>query len=196
MHWFVCFWSWVLIKTNPFWSVKITGKLHTQNKKPVIIICNHQSLLDILVLNTLFIHFKWVSKTELFSLPFVGWLMALSGYIRIKRGKMESIKKMMLDCSKAIQKGNSVLIFPEGTRSVDGTLGRFREGAFRLALKNQVSILPVKLTGTAEALPKNSIMMKKKQLITVSVMPVCNYENFRELSSDQLKEKMRIIYTR
>jgi len=98
-----------------------------------MIVSNHQSQLDTLVAFGLFFPFKWISKAEVFRLPFIGWNMTLNRYIKLKRGDRKSIQKMMTECEKMISKGNSLYFFPEGTRSKTGIIKPFKPGAFILA---------------------------------------------------------------
>ena len=87
-----------------------------------VMVANHQSLLDILVLFRLFVHFKWVSKIENFRVPCIGWNMSLNRYIKLRRGDRESVEQMMAACERTLAEGNSIMMFPEGTRSPDGRL--------------------------------------------------------------------------
>ena len=132
--------------------------------------CNHQSLVDILVLFRLFVHFKWVSKAENFRIPFIGWNMTLNRYIRIDRGNLRGNLSMMRDAGAALNAGSSVMIFPEGTRSPGRALGEFKAGAFELALRSGVPILPVVIDGTAAALPKRGFILRGKQAIRIRVL--------------------------
>ena len=135
-------------------EVTITGTEHLDTEMPVVMIANHQSFADILVLFRLRAHYKWVSKAENFRVPLIGWNMSLNRYIRIERGSIRGNLKMMRDCEVALRDGNSLMIFPEGTRSVDGRMRPFKEGAFELAIRMRRPILPIVITGTGEALPE------------------------------------------
>jgi len=119
-----------------------------------VMVSNHQSGLDILVLFKLHRPFKWVAKKNLFTVPFIGWNMALNGYISIERGRGRSKLQMMDKAADSIYAGNSVLIFPEGTRSADGKLQTYKTGAFRLALETHSPILPIVIKGTHHTVRK------------------------------------------
>ena len=106
-----------------------------------VMVANHQSLLVILVLFRLFFHFKWVSKIENFRVPCIGWNMTLNRYIPLRRGDKGSIVQMLRDCREALAAGNSIMMFPEGTRSPDGRLRSFKTGAFELAKQAYKPIL-------------------------------------------------------
>jgi len=170
LHLFTCFWASLYTWCNPFWRVTCEGKEKVDPGATYVITCNHQSLVDILALFRLFTHFKWVSKAENFRIPFVGWNMTLNRYIRIERGSMKGNLKMMRDAGSALRGGSSVMIFPEGTRSADGSLGSFREGAFDLAIKTGNPVLPVVIDGTAAALPKRGFVLRGSHVIRIIVL--------------------------
>lgn len=155
-----------------------------------MIISNHQSMLDILVLYGLFRHYKWVSKKENFSIPIIGWLMRLNRYLEIDRGKLSSSAKLIAEARQCLEQGNSLLMFPEGTRYPGETLGPFRDGAFRMALENHIGILPVLLKGTASTIPKGSLILTGKQKILVKIFDEIPYESFR---NKDLKELIREV---
>jgi len=170
LHLFSCFWASLYTWCNPLWSVRITGKQHIDRNAAYVMVSNHQSLVDILVLFRLFVHFKWVSKAENFRIPFVGWNMTLNRYIRIERGSIRGNLSMMRGAESALHGGSSVMIFPEGTRSSDGRLGEFKAGAFELALRSGQPILPIALHGTAAALPKRGFILRGKQKIHIQIL--------------------------
>ena len=120
LHMFTSFWACVYLWTMPAWSICTRGRDKIKPKRSYVVVSNHQSQLDILVAFRLFFPFKWVSKAEVFRLPFIGWNMVLNGYIKLKRGDKISIQKMMAACQQSLADGNSVYFFPEGTRSPSG----------------------------------------------------------------------------
>jgi 1-acyl-sn-glycerol-3-phosphate acyltransferase len=170
LHAFSCFWASLYTWCNPLWSVRIEGKDRIDRHSAYVIVSNHQSLVDILVLFRLFVHFKWVSKHENFRIPFVGWNMTLNRYIKIERGSIRGNLSMMRGAEAALNGGSSVMIFPEGTRSPGGTLAEFKPGAFELALRSGRPILPIALHGTAAALPKRGFILRGKQAMRISVL--------------------------
>jgi len=177
-HYALSLWASIYTIFNPFWRVSIENRLVLNKSKTYVIVSNHQSLLDILILFRLFKHFKWVSKTEIFRVPVVGWIMTLNKYIKVKRGDKKSILKMMETCKKVLKSGISILMFPEGTRSVDGNLGVFKDGAFNLALETQTDILPIIIDGTSKAIPKKKLILSNKQTIRMKILdeiPVSDY---------------------
>jgi 1-acyl-sn-glycerol-3-phosphate acyltransferase len=97
---------------------------------------------------------KWVAKESLFQVPWVGWMLRMSGDIPIRRGDPESGGEALARAKSYLARGMNVMMFPEGTRSAKGTLLPFKSGAFRLALETGVPVLPIAVQGTAEGMPK------------------------------------------
>ncbi len=175
----------------PAWSLRISGRDKIERRAQYVIVSNHQSQLDILVAFRLFFPFKWVSKAEVFRLPFIGWNMYLNRYIGLKRGDKDSIRQMMQTCERALADGCSVYFFPEGTRSRTGRMKSFKPGAFILAQKMRVPILPVVIEGTRAALPKYSLNFHGRHLIRLKVLDPIPPSDFVDLSVDELAETVR-----
>ncbi|MFW6011260.1 MAG: lysophospholipid acyltransferase family protein [Desulfosalsimonas sp.] len=190
---FTCFWGALYTWTIPAWRIRIQGRQNIKSKRPYVVVSNHQSLLDILVLFNLFFHFKFVSKSEIFKIPLIGWNMRLNRYIELKRGNKRSVPKMMADCKKALDKGSPVLIFPEGTRSPDGKIRDFKPGAFILALEQKAPVLPIVISGTNKALPKYSFNFHGSHDIRVKVLPEIPYEKFAAMSPEEAADMVRDI---
>jgi 1-acyl-sn-glycerol-3-phosphate acyltransferase len=188
---FTSFWACLYLWVMPAWSLSITGREKIQPRGQYIIVSNHQSQLDILVAFRLFFPFKWVSKAEVFRLPFIGWNMFLNRYIRLKRGDKESIRRMMQACERALARGCSIYFFPEGTRSRTGCLKPFKPGAFILAQRAQVPILPVVINGTRAALPKYSLNFHGRHRLQIKVLDAIPYTDFADLTIEALTEMVR-----
>ncbi len=193
LHLFSCFWGHSYIWLNPLWPLKMTGRKNIKRGMTYIIVSNHQSMVDILVLFGLFRHYKWVSKKENFKIPIIGWLMRLNRYIEIERGSTGSYLNMMKKIRKTLNNGNSILMFPEGTRNPGGSLGPFRDGAFRMALENQVGLIPVVLDGTACTIPKGKLILTGRQRIRAKILPEIPYDSFREKTPAELMNEVREI---
>lgn len=192
-----CFWASLYIWGNPYWSVKTSGKENVDPKKVYIMVSNHKSLLDILVLFRSFLHFKWVSKASMFKAPLLGWNMKLNGYVPIHRGDPDSREKCMAHCKTWLKKGSSILFFPEGTRSKDGSMGKFKLGAFRLALETGTDILPILIVGSEKAVPKHSLNLTNKTEMKLQLLPpisVMGYD-LRRLNeeAERLAETVRHV---
>lgn len=170
LHLFTSFWAALYLWVMPAWSVRIDGERRIAWRRHFVIVSNHQSQLDILLAFCLFIPFKWVSKAEVFNVPLIGWNMRLNRYIKLKRGDKAGIARMFADCEAALSRGNSIFIFPEGTRSKTGRMKPFKPGAFILAKKMKVPILPVVISGTHTALPKHSLNFHGRQQLHIRVL--------------------------
>ena len=142
LHQFTCFWASLYTWLNPLWRVHVDHRDRIDPDQTYVMVANHLSLLDILVLFRLFTNFAWVSKIENFSVPVIGWNMRMNGYIPLVRGDKESAVEMMERCRTTLREGTSIMMFPEGTRSRDGQLQDFKPGAFQLALETELPILP------------------------------------------------------
>ena len=193
LHWTSTVWASCYTWLSPIWSVTITGRNNVDRKKAYMIVCNHQSLLDIPVIYRIFLHFKWVSKASLFKLPIIGWNLSLNRHVKLERTSAISQRKMFRQCAEHIQNGSSVIIFPEGTRSRNGELRDFKEGAFLLALKQKTDILPLVLDGSYKALPEKGFFPNKRQKIPVHILPPVPYETFKDMNTRQLSEHIHKI---
>ena len=193
-HRFTCVWASLYTWLNPAWRVTITGREHIRPGITYVMVANHQSLLDILVLFRLFTHFKWVSKVELFKVPCVGWNMTLNGYVPLRRGDPASIARMMRACEDVLAEGSSVMMFPEGTRSADGRLKPFKHGAFTLAQRARVPLLPIVIEGTANALPKRGFVLQGRHAIRVRILPELPVEEFAGLPVEVLAARVHALF--
>jgi 1-acyl-sn-glycerol-3-phosphate acyltransferase len=193
LHRFTCFWASLYTWCNPAWPVTVEGQKKIRPDTPYVMVANHLSLIDILVLFRLFRHFKWVSKIENFRVPFIGWNMSLNRYIKLRRGDRTSVVQMMNACEKTLAQGNSIMMFPEGTRSVTGEMRPFKTGAFELALKTGKPILPIAIRGTANALPKRGYVLQGRHPISITVLDEIPAESFAGASVDELTGRVREI---
>ncbi len=117
MHWGERMWSRIMLGLNPWWRVRIEGKEHLPKGRPVVIVTNHRSMVDIPLVTQLPIHFKWVAKREVYRWPFFGWVLWMSGDIGIERGAAAGARTMLREGKKHLAAGTSIAVFPEGTRS-------------------------------------------------------------------------------
>lgn len=193
LHIYSCFWSTFHYWTVPMWKFVVTGKENIDKKATYVVVSNHQSQLDILAIYRIFFHFKWVSKIEVFRLPFLGWNMRLNNYIPLKRGDKESIRAMLEKCREALEEGSSICMFPEGTRSETGILRPFKPGAFQLAHELKLPILPIAIDGTIDVLPKYSLQLKSRTPMKVQVLPPIPYEFFKDMGVEETAAYVRKI---
>jgi 1-acyl-sn-glycerol-3-phosphate acyltransferase len=143
-----------LTRLFPLWRLRVAGSW--PGPGPYVVVANHQSVLDILLLSRLPREMKWMAKESLFRVPWVGWMFTLAGDIPIRRGDADSAGEALRKARAYLDRGMNVMIFPEGTRSRTGALQGFKSGAFRLAIEAGVPVLPVVVSGTAAGLPKGN----------------------------------------
>ena len=140
---------------NPLWRFRTAGAMPADPRRPYVVVSNHESFADILLISHLPWEMKWLSKAELFRVPLLGWMMQLAGDVPVKRGFGPSAVEAMTRCREILGRKVSVMIFPEGTRSATAELLPFKDGAFRLAIEAGVPILPLAVSGTSTALRKH-----------------------------------------
>jgi 1-acyl-sn-glycerol-3-phosphate acyltransferase len=164
LHWFSQAWSWLIMKTI-FSPVKVTGLDKIDTSKPHVYAVNHASAFDIPVLYVyLPFQFRIVFKKELLSYPIVGWQLKRSGQVCIDQQKPTNSIAAIRSAVKSLKAGMPLVIYPEGGRTPDGEIKPFLPGAFFLAIKAQVDIVPVALVGTFELLPMNTYHVKCRPL--------------------------------
>jgi 1-acyl-sn-glycerol-3-phosphate acyltransferase len=164
LHWFSRTWSWLIMKTilSP---VTVTGLDKIDTSKPHVYAVNHASAMDIPVLYVyLPFQFRIVFKKELLVYPVVGWQLKRSGQVCIDQQKPTNSIAAIRSAVKSLKAGMPLVIFPEGGRTPDGEIKPFLPGAFFLAIKAQVDIVPVALVGTYELLPMDTYHIKCRPL--------------------------------
>ena len=153
------------------WRQRVEGRELIDRRKQYVIVINHNTVIDIPTLYYLPLNFRWVSKREVFRVPFFGQYLVLHGDICIDRGRAaEALEQMVRKGKMWIGRGASIAIFPEGTRSKDGEIHRFKAVAFTLAREAGVEILPVVLDGTRTLIRKN-LLFNWGNRITIRVLP-------------------------
>ncbi len=191
MHGVSVAWASALIAVHPLW--KLSKRVKTPAAQgPYVIVANHQSMLDILVvLAAVPTHFKFIAKKELFSVPWIGWHMRGSGYIALDRGSAQSGRDTLAAAKQWLDRGVSVLFFPEGTRSEDEEIKAFKNGAFKIAMEKNVPLLPVVLDGTGKASPKKSKAVGGRAVFEVEIMePVSANGRDLETVREQVRDSM------
>jgi 1-acyl-sn-glycerol-3-phosphate acyltransferase len=187
-----CFWwSSAIIGLNPYWKVTVSGLEHADPKRTYVIVANHQSLADIVVLYQIRRQFKWVAKESLFSIPFLGWCLGLCKHISLKRKDRGSIRDVYREAIAYIRSGMSVLFFPEGTRSETDEMNPFQTGAFKLAISEKVPVLPIAINGTRDAIPKGDWVMKSKVFCTLTVLEPLETAHLQHSDFSSLSETVR-----
>ncbi|KDD75828.1 hypothetical protein H632_c481p1 [Helicosporidium sp. ATCC 50920] len=163
---------WAVISTWPLLRVSVTGlerlgrpgqgeqdasnALDLARPPSRVYVCNHSSALDIFIALRALPGFKFISKSSVFLIPFVGWAMFLTGHVRLRRTDRKSQVACLKECARLLRRGSSLLLFPEGTRSRDGRLQPYKKGAFSLAAKAGCPVVPVTIRGASSLLPRNA----------------------------------------
>lgn len=187
-----CFWwSDAVTALNPYWDVKVEGLENINHKKTYIAVSNHQSLADIVLMYKTRMQFKWVAKESLFKVPVLGWNMWLAKHIRLKRGDFSSIKNVYKEAISWLRRGVSVVFFPEGTRGSESEMGEFQNGAFKLAIKEKVPVLPILIQGTRDAIPKGSWRFSTKVSCLIKVLPPIDTSIFSPADYNRLRDIAR-----
>ena len=186
----LCFSWWYA----PFtWRRKISGLENVDKNKPYVIVINHNSMVDILALYFLPLNFRWVSKREVFRMPYIGPLLTIHGDIAIDRKNgADSLRKVIEQGKMWAGRGASIAMFPEGTRSKSGEISRFKQGAFSLAKEAGIDILPVVMHGTRTVLNKWYLVNWRNEL-KVSVLPAISAEEVAATPMPELIEKTRTM---
>ena len=193
IHWVLVYQALILSKLIPVWKIEIEGREKADTRSTYVIISNHQSLLDILLLNSLRYRFKWISKIENINVPVLGWYLRMAGYITVDRGNEESKTEMLKKSYDCLKRGISIMIFPEGTRSMDKEIGFFKRGAFQLAIEAGVPILPVIIDGTADILPKHGLIFGSGYHVRIRVYDQVIPDAFDTDNPDELAEKINVV---
>ncbi len=145
-------------RVSPIWRFRVEGSAPPDiERRAYVVVANHESSADPFLLSWLPFDMRWVAKVSLFKTPVIGWLMRFGGDIQLLRGDGESVRAMLAEARTTLDTGLPVMIFPEGTRSPDGALQRFKDGAFHLAIEAGVPILPLAIEGTRACRPKGSL---------------------------------------
>lgn len=180
----------LLARMNP-WRIQISGSENVAANQVYVIVSNHQSVADIPVIAHLKHDTKWLAKAELFRIPVVGWMLRMAGDIAIERSNPRQAAQALLQCARYLRQRCSVVFFPEGTRSSDGQLLEFNDGPFRLAIREKVSILPLVVHGSGEALPKGSPLIGGTQDIFLRILKPISVEGWTAKQASLLRDAVR-----
>ncbi len=174
----------------PFWRQRVEGLEHVDRRKQYVIVLNHNTVIDIPALYYVPLNFRWVSKREVFKVPFFGQFLVLHGDICIDRGRAaEALEQMIREGRKWIARGASIAVFPEGTRSKDGEIHRFKAGAFTLAKETGTAILPVVLDGTKTLIGPKALFNWHNRT-TIRVLPPVAAERVAAADVHELTEEV------
>jgi 1-acyl-sn-glycerol-3-phosphate acyltransferase len=159
-------WSWLILKTTGV-RVTVSGLDSLDRRRSYVFAANHQSIYDIpIVFASIPYQLRIVAKDSLGRIPFLGWHLRRTGHLLVDRSKPGAavLKKM----ARLVGERHSLIVFPEGTRSVDGTVARFKGGSFMLALEAGVPIVPISIAGSRHVMKKGRLMVCPGE-VTVTV---------------------------
>jgi 1-acyl-sn-glycerol-3-phosphate acyltransferase len=183
-------WAKVILKVCGV-KVSVEGLENIPKEVPTIFMVNHVSYFDIFILLArLPVDFKFIVKQELMRIPILGHAMRRAGYIGIEREDPRKALKSMQEAAERIRNGASVLIFPEGTRSSDGSLQSFKAGGFHLTLKSGCDIVPMTIIGSRDIVPKGSWTINKGSIHLI-VGPPISLQGYSRRNMGELMERVR-----
>ncbi|MCE5346921.1 MAG: 1-acyl-sn-glycerol-3-phosphate acyltransferase [Bacteroidales bacterium] len=192
-HWLLIYQGLILSRLLPIWNINIEGREKAVRGTTYVIISNHQSILDVILLNCLRYKFKWISKIENVTVPVLGWYLRMADYITVNRGDEESKTEMLEKSYRCLKRGISIMMFPEGTRSRDYEIGVFKRGAFELAIQAEVPILPVLIDGTGGVLPKHGVIFCSGHHVRIRVLDPVNPASFNTENPYDLATRFRSV---
>jgi 1-acyl-sn-glycerol-3-phosphate acyltransferase len=190
IHHYGRLWGKIALLVNRV-KVRVEGIEHLKGEGPYIFMSNHQGTYDIFaLLGHLPFQFRWLAKKELFSVPFFGWVMAAAGYVSVDREGTRKTVEAMNEAAQKIREGMSVVIFPEGSRSPDGSIQPFKKGGFTLAIKSKVPIIPISIIGSREIMPKGKLTVTSGE-IRIRIDHPIETQNYSLKDRKSLMEKVR-----
>lgn len=192
-HWVFVYQAVIISSLIPIWKIEVEGRQKAIRGTTYVIIANHQSILDILLIDLLRYRFKWISKIENIRVPVLGWYLRMADYITVDRGNEESKEEMLEKSHQCLKSGISIMIFPEGTRSTDGEIGFYKRGAFQLAIETGVPILPVVIDGTTDILPKHGFKFGSGYRLKIKVLDPVNPSAFGTDNPDVLAADLNLL---
>ena len=177
---------------NPLWTFRTSGDLPTDMRRPYVVVANHESFVDMLLISHLPTEMKWLSKIEIMKLPLLGWMMRLARDVPLDRDDKNSGAAALDRCRRRLDDKVSVMIFPEGSRSTTGELNKFKPGAFRLAIEHGHPILPLAIHGTRECLNSKDWRMGRATAEVRVLEPIETADLTRE-DLPALRDRVRVL---
>ncbi|NTW53599.1 MAG: 1-acyl-sn-glycerol-3-phosphate acyltransferase [Chlorobaculum sp.] len=154
-------------------GVEVEGEENYQPGQNYLVVSNHAGMADIpLILGAMKLNIRFMAKEELGKIPVFGWALKTGGYVMVKRGQNREALQSMLQAVDTLKKGKSIHIFPEGTRSETGKILPFKRGAFIIAQKAGVPVLPVTIVGSHLITPKKSLKINKGTIRLIIGKPI------------------------
>lgn len=189
-HFMATFWAWLYQAIVVYWKLELEGREKIPWNRPVVLVSNHRSQVDILALFKIRRPFKWTSKSENFKMPFVGMVLKLTRSIPVDRQSLRSGSQFIKKAEEEIRRKSSILLFPEGTRSRMSTMRIFKEGAFLLAKRSGCPIIPIVHTGSENTFPGSSWIMGPAR-IRIRVLDEIPAETVKSLDVKSLMQLTR-----
>lgn len=191
VHHVARFWAMSILWISAI-PVSVNGIEHIEPGRSYVFMSNHQGAYDIpVLLSHLLVQFRWIAKAELFKIPIFGRGMRGAGYISIDRTNRKSAFQSLVRAAESIRNGTSVLVFPEGTRSVNGELLPFKKGGFVLSVDAGVPIIPIIVRGTHAIMSKGSLLIRRKP-VRVDILAPISTDQYTRKTKDDLMARVRV----
>ncbi len=176
--------------------IKVEGKENLPNNKgPFVVMANHQGGLDILMMyGYLPMDFRWVMKAALRKVPFMGKACEVSGFVFVDPSKPVTVAKSMQEARNVLSQGKSIFIFPEGSRTRDGKMARFKRGGFVMAYDLDVPIIPITINGSYEAYPKSRKLYVRPTKLKLTIHKPFEF-NKNEETQEAISGAMEEVYS-
>lgn len=153
--------------------VKVYGRDNISKGQSYVFVANHQGAYDIFSIYGFLGHnFKWMMKKSLERIPLVGFTCKVSGHIFVDNSSPHAVKETMETAEKRLAGGMSVVVFPEGSRTIDGKLHRFKRGAYILATEFQLPVVPITIDGAYNIMPRKAILPKWGTIVLTIHKPI------------------------
>lgn len=181
-------WSWLILKTSGV-RVRIAGLERLDPSRSYVFAANHQSIYDIpIVFASLPFQLRIIAKASLGRIPFMGWHLLRAGHVLVDRANPGAgvVKKM----AKLVAEGHSLIVFPEGTRSVDGAIGRFKGGSFVIALQSALPVVPITIAGSRHVMTKGRLTVRPGDVSLIVHEPIATADLPRD-SARELADRVR-----
>ncbi len=190
------FWSRSIIRLLLV-PITVTGQENIPKGQSYVFVSNHQSFLDVFAIyGWLPANFKWLMKKELRRVPFVGFACKVAGHIFVDRANPVAALHSIKEIEAELQNGVSTVIFPEGTRTKTGEMGRFKRGAFQVALDLHLPIIPISLTGCYEAMPRGTYYARTHSHIYMHIGKPIDLSDFIDPTTSQTDSNAAMAYVR
>lgn len=176
------FWSRSIIRLLLI-HIEVSGQENVNPKQSYVFVANHQSFVDVFaVYGWLPNNFKWLMKKELRKIPFVGAACAVAGHIFVDRSNPRAAMESLQDIKSQLCNGISTVIFPEGTRTKTGELGRFKRGAFQVAMDVDLPVVPISLSGFYEAMPRSQFFVNPRARVHLHIGEPVDLHQFEDIN--------------